>query len=101
MSGFVTCRNQTSLWSAMDYARSVSYCVTVVVIFLVRIMVCWNVRTLRSSLYYSHCAISSCIFVTVMPLSFFAHQLAGRLLMNSMYCLPVQVSRSSDKRAIV
>ena len=36
-----------------------------------------------------------------MPLSFVADQLDGRILMISMYCVSVQVSRSSDKRAIV
>ena len=36
-----------------------------------------------------------------MPLSFVADQPTGRLLMISMYCVSVQVSRSSDKRAIV
>ena len=85
----------------MDCDSSVSYCVTVVGTCLVSIIVCWNVRTLWSSLYASHCAISSCLFITVMPLSFVADQPAGRLLMISTYCVSVQVSRSSDKRAIV
>ena len=85
----------------MDCASSVSYCMTVVESFLVSIIVCWNVKTLWSSLYASHSAISSCLFVTVMPLSFVADQPAGRLLMISMYCVSVHVSRSSDKRAIV
>ena len=101
VSGFVTCRNHASFWSTMDCASSVSYCVNVVGICHVSIMVCWNVRTLWSSLYASHCAISRCLFVTVIPLSFVADQPAGRLLMISMYCVSVQVSRSSDKRAIV
>ena len=101
MSGFVTYRKHTSFWSTMDGASSVSYCVIVVGICLVSIVVCWNVRTMWSSLYASHRAISSCLFVTVIPLSFVADQHAGRFLMISMYCVSMQVSRSSDKWAIV
>ena len=52
-------------------------------------------------IYASQCATSSCLFVTVIPLSFVVDQPAGRLMMISMYCVSVHVSRSSDKRAIV
>jgi hypothetical protein len=85
----------------MDCTSSVSYCVNVVGNCLVSIIVCWNVRTPWSSLYASHCAIPSYLCVTVMPLSFIAYQPVGGLLMMSVYCVSVQVSRISDKRAIV
>jgi hypothetical protein len=85
----------------MDCASSVSYCVTVVGNCLVGIIVCWNVRTLWSSLNASHCAFSSCLLVTFMALSFVTNQPAGRIIMISLYYASVQVSRSSDKREIV
>ena len=68
MSGFVISLGQRSFCSTMDCAKSVSYCVTVFVCCLVAIIVCWNKRTMWSSLYAPQCAISSCRFVTVFPL---------------------------------
>ena len=101
MSGFVICRVHTSFWSTMDCARSVPNCVTMFACCLVLSIVYWNVNIPWSSLYAPHCAISNCLFVTLLPMSFVAAQPSGSCLIISMYCLSVHVARNSDKRDIV
>ena len=92
------CLVQTSFWLTMDCAKSVSYCVTVFACCLVLMIDCWNKKTMWSSLYAPYCAISSCLVVTVFPLSFNAVQPGGRLCIISMNCSSVYVARSSVKR---
>jgi hypothetical protein len=101
VGGFVIGIVQTSFWSTIDCASSVSYCVTVFACCLVLIIVCWNVSTLWSSLYAPHCAISNRRLVILLPLSFVAGQPSGMCFIISIYCLSVQVARSFDKREIV
>jgi hypothetical protein len=101
VNGFVICLVQTPFWSTMSCASSVSNCVIVIACCLVLSIVCWNVNTLRSSVYAPHCAISNYLLVTLFPLSFVAAKPSGRCRIISMYCSSVQVARNSDKREIV
>ena len=77
------------------------HCVMVFGTGLVCSIDCWNVSTMWSSLYDFHCDISSCLLVTVMPLSFVDDHFVGKPFMTCMYCASVQVSRSSARREIV